>query len=135
VTVFGPISWDGTIDDAVALLQPLVAAQPPFVMSLEGVSTFLPDSPTCFVVVRTPGPFVDLHDAIARRFPSKEVWPYVPHATISEYLSVEDTAALVRTLEASAPCYEYRVDRLTLLRQTKGGVWEPAWVLPLHGSE
>jgi len=131
VTVAAPIEWPGDMEAAAQVLRSLLAGEPPFTLTVDGVGTFLPKSPTCFAVVEPRARLEELHDRIVDVLGSKERWPFAPHATISEYLSPKDTQELVDELARQPLHFTSRVDHLSLLKQVKGGRWQAFHDLPL----
>jgi 2'-5' RNA ligase len=131
VTIAGPVLWEGTVDSAAERLQDIFRPQSAFELVVDGISTFLPDSPTCFAVVGPRDYLSVLHDLIVTQLSVKERWPYVPHATISEFLAPEETAAVAAELQSAPLHFACPVDALSLVKQVKGGRWEEHYRLPL----
>ena len=134
VTLAAPIEWNGTTADAADVLTELLRSEQAFELTVDGVGTFLPASPTCFAVVGPRARLTALHDLIVAHLGSKERWPFVPHATICEYLTPERTAEVVKKLQPMPLHFQCHVDSVSLLRQVKGTRWQPIHELPLGGT-
>jgi 2'-5' RNA ligase len=134
VTVAAPIEWPEDMEAAANRLRSLLADEPPFTLTVNGVGTFLPDSPTCFAAVSPRERLTQIHDRIVEVLGSKERWPFKPHSTLTEYLSPDRTREVVVELSATRLHFECPVDHLSLLKQVKGGRWQPFFDLPLLGA-
>ena len=106
----------------------------PFDLVAGPVSTFLPVTATCFACIEPREPITALHDLGATALGAKDPFPYVPHATITEYLTVGETLRVTHQLAAEPFILTCRVNRLWLLRQFEGGRWEAEIDLPLGGA-
>lgn len=111
---------------ALAVLRAAAEATSPFSLPLGPPVTFLPDSPTLHLAVPADGdaPVRALRERVFVDPLSRSLtWPFVPHVTLA------DEAAPGRIAAAAVALAGYRVevgfDRVHLLREGPGRIWEP----------
>lgn len=132
LTLVPPVNVrEDRLGEALAVLRSAAAATRPLALSLGPPATFLPDNPVLYLAV---GGDLDgmrrLRDAVfADPLERPLTWPWVPHVTVA------DEAAPERIASALAALADYRVDvrvdRVHLLREGPGRVWEPIADAPL----
>ncbi len=133
LTLVPPVNVaEGRLPEALGVLRRAAAATRPFGVELGPPRTFLPDSPVLYLAVE--GDVADVHalrgrvlrDPLARTIS----WPFVPHVTLAESASPEVIEAAVAALGRYRA--EVRFDRVHLLRESAGRVWEPIAEAPLR---
>ena len=114
------------LEEALAVLRAAGAAAEPFSLSLGPPATFLPDTPVLHLAVGGEG-FDELQLLRERVFrpplARPLTWPFVPHVTLADEARPERIAAAVEALAHYR--VEARFDRVHLLREGQGRVWEP----------
>ena len=117
---------DEQLDDALDVLRAAAAATAPFGVTLGPPASFLPDSPVLYLPLDDRG--TEAVGAIRERvfrapLARPLTWPFVPHVTIADEMDPDRIPAAVEALR------DYRVDvsfdRVHLLRESPGRVWEP----------
>jgi 2'-5' RNA ligase len=126
LTLVPPVNVrEDRLGDALAVLRSAAAATRPLVLTLGPPATFLPDNPVLYLTVGgDTGGLRRLRDAVfAEPLARPLTWPWVPHVTVA------DEAEPARLDAALAALADYRVDvrvdRVHLLREGPGRVWEP----------
>lgn len=123
VTLVPPVNVrEDRLGGALAVLRRAASATRPFRVTLGPPATFLPDSPTLYLQVE--GDVQALRDRVfVEPLARPLTWPFVPHVTLADEASPERIAGAVAALA------DYRVDvtfdRLHLLREGPGRIWEP----------
>jgi 2'-5' RNA ligase len=117
LTILPPRTLQGTEREAIQLLERICGEVEPFEVSLGGVDTFIPVTPTVFVRVDASASRMhDLHGKLnTEALAFHEEWPYSPHMTIAK-LTGEQAAqhALVTARQRWA---EYSGSRRVLLEK------------------
>jgi 2'-5' RNA ligase/ribosomal protein S18 acetylase RimI-like enzyme len=113
------------LDDALAVLRAAAGASRPIEARLGPPTTFLPDNPVLYLPLEAGAAAVAalrqrvFQDPLARPL----TWPFVPHVTVA------DEADPVRIAAAQVALCDYRAEvtfeRVHLLREGPGRVWEP----------
>lgn len=129
ITLVPPVNVQkDRLSDALAVLRAAAVATRPLTLTLGPVASFLPVNPVLYLGVGGEGGDTGglraLRDAVfAAPLARPLTWPWVPHVTLA------DEAAPNRIAAALAALCDYRVearfDRLHLLREGPGRVWEP----------
>jgi len=135
VTFAGP--WDGEepVSSIEAELVSVADELEPFELTITEVRSFLPTTPTCYLEVEPEKQLVALHDALVRRLGWRDSFPYVPHVTIAEYLSEEETAGVVEQLRRLELCVHDQVRKLRLVEKVSEGRWVVAKEVPIGRAE
>ena len=114
------------MSEALAVLRAAAEDTEPFSVELGPPGTFLPDTPVLHLAVQGEGvgELRALRDRVFRDPLARSLtWPFVPHVTLADEATPERIAAALEVLA------DYRVDvrfdRLHLLREGRGRVWEP----------
>ena len=115
---------EGDLGRAVALLERAAAEAVPFLIELDGASTFLPGSPVAYLVVRQGGPALAHLDAAFKAPPlDRRTHPFHPHVTIAQDLPADRIEAAAGELAGFRAAFPVR--ELALLREDRGKVWRP----------
>lgn len=133
LTLVPPVNVaEARLDDASAVVRDAAAVTPPIRVELGPPGTFLPDNPVLFLDV---GGDVEPIHALRQRVMREPLarasaWPFVPHVTLADEASPDAIeAALVALAHYRA---DVGFDRLHLLREGRGRVWEPIAEAPLR---
>ncbi len=129
ITILPPRTLRGSESEALESLETICRSFPPFEVELGDVETFLPITPTVFILVaRAAYRMRELHDQLnAGALWHEEQWPYMPHLTICKL--DEDQRALAAMEIARQRWAEYRdsrsihLDELTFVRQADTHSW------------
>lgn len=111
--------------EALARLRAAAGATRSFSLELGPPATFLPDNPVLYLAVSHEGsPLAGLRDRVFTPPLARTLtWPWVPHVTVADGADPARIAAAVVALA------DYRatitVDRVHLLQEGPGRVWEP----------
>ncbi|MDP9069767.1 MAG: GNAT family N-acetyltransferase [Actinomycetota bacterium] len=110
---------------ALAVLREAAAATRPFSLLLGPPDTFLPHSPVVYLRVGGDGGAVgDLRDRVFREPLARSLtWPFVPHVTLADEAAPARIEAALTALDRYG--VEASFDRVHLLRELPGRVWEP----------
>ncbi len=133
LTLVPPVNVaEARLCDALAVFRRAAAATRPLNLELGPPRTFLPDNPVLYLAV--DGDVAEVHalrervlrDPLAR----STSWPFVPHVTVADSASPEVIEAAVVALGRYRA--HVRIDRVHLLREGAGRVWEPIAEAPLR---
>jgi 2'-5' RNA ligase len=117
LTILPPRQLRGTENAALQVLERICGEEQPFEVSLGGVGTFLPATPT--VLIRIDGSaqrMRDLHQKLnTEELRYSEEWPYIPHLTIAKMGAEQDVHAAFET--ARQRWQEYSGSRRILLEK------------------
>ena len=111
--------------DALAVLRSAAAATRPLELSLGPPATFLPDTPVLYLGVGgdTAG-LRSLRDSLSADPLARPLTrPWVPHVTVADEAEPDRIAAGLVALAGYG--VDVRIDRVHLLREGPGRVWEP----------
>lgn len=125
LTLVPPVNVrEDRMGDALAVLRRAAAATRPLALALGPPATFLPDNPVVYLAVGGDlGGLRRLRDAVfADPLERALTWPWVPHVTLADEAPPERIAAAVAALGDYR--VEVRVERVHLLREGPGRVWE-----------
>jgi 2'-5' RNA ligase len=122
------------LDAALALMRAVAAGAAPLSLRLGPVATFWPETPVVYLSV---GGDLDalgrLYGALGSGPLTRPVTrPFVPHVTLVEDASPEAISGAVAVLGGYEAALE--VDRVHLLEQVPGPVWQPLADAPLGGG-
>ncbi|MET0832409.1 MAG: 2'-5' RNA ligase family protein, partial [Actinomycetota bacterium] len=121
------------LDGAAALLERAAAEAVPFLVELDGVATFLPDSPVAYLVVREGGPALAHLDAVLQAPPlDRRTHPFHPHVTIAQDLPADRIEAAAGELAGFRAAFPVR--ELALLREDRDKVWRPLATVTVGAS-
>lgn len=128
LSILPPRRLQGSEQQALASLQKLCGSAVPFEVTLDGVDSFQPVTPTVYLRVQGAAPMLALHDRLnTAELACNEQWPYVPHLTI---VKLADEARVPTVLELSRRRWAgYRgsrcahVTELTFVREGEGNQW------------
>jgi len=132
ITLVPPVNVrEDRLADALAVLRAAAAASRPLALTLGPVATFLPVNPVVYLAVggEAAARLRALRDAVFSEPLARPLtWPWVPHVTLADEAPVDRVSAAVTALAG------YRVeavfDRVHLLREGPGRVWEPIADVP-----
>jgi|SRR3974390_1635140 len=84
LTILPPRQLRGTEAEALQVLERICGNEEPFEVTLGGVETFIPITPTVFIRVdHAAQQMIALHGKLnTEALQFKEEWPYIPHLTI-----------------------------------------------------
>ena len=125
LTLVPPVNVrEDRMGDALAVLRRAASATRPLTLALGPPATFLPDNPVLYLAV---GGDLDglrrLRDAVfADPLERVLTWPWVPHVTLADEAAPDRIAAALAALGDYR--VEVRLDRVHLLREGPGRVWE-----------
>jgi 2'-5' RNA ligase len=131
LTIAGPAETAACLDELTALLSRVAAEWKPFDLTIAGVATFLPVTPTCHLGVEPRERLKSLHDSMVRTLGWTDAFDYVPHVTITEYLHEDLTAQVAEEVEALGIREQHRLSAFTLLEKSAAGRWVPIRTFPL----
>ena len=126
LTLVPPVNVaEGRLSEALAVLRRAAAGTPPLTLQLGPPRTFMPDSPVLYLAV--DGDVEQVHALRGRvlRDPLARTtsWAFVPHVTVADSASPDVIEAALVALARYR--VEVRFDRVHLLREGDGRVWEP----------
>ncbi|MGH9579800.1 MAG: 2'-5' RNA ligase family protein [Terriglobales bacterium] len=129
ITVLPPRRLQGTEAEGIRNLEEVCAGIEPFELTMDGVETFVPATPTVYIRVdHGSGRMQELHRRLnAGVFHCTEQWSYLAHLTI---VKLESDALALHALEHSRRRWEgYRgtrrvlIDQLTFVREGPNNRW------------
>ena len=126
LTLVPPVNVrEDRMGDALAVLRSAAARTRPLTLTLGPPATFLPDNPVLFLAVEgDTAALRALRDTVFAEPLSRPLtWPWVAHVTLADEASPERIAAALAALDGYR--VEARIDRVHLLREGPGRVWEP----------
>ena len=136
LTLLPPRPIDGTESDALQTLERVCGNAEPFEVSLGGMETFIPATPTVYIRVdHAASRMRELHDQLnTQALAFKEEWPYIPHLTIAKMAAEEPAQeALKVACERWAHYAGSRrilLERLTFVREQAPNCWQD--LAPVH---
>ena len=133
LTLVPPVNVaESRLPDALAVVRGAAAATAPMELELGPPASFLPDSPTLFLSVGGDvGAVHGLRDRVMREPLARATsWPFVAHVTIADEAPPEVIEAAISALGRYR--VKVRFDRMHLLREGPGRVWEPIAEAPLR---
>ena len=124
LTLVPPVNVrEGDLAKALAVLSAAAAATVPFAVTLGPPASFLPDSPTLYLPAAGTE-VVELRNRIFVEPLARPLsWPFVPHVTLADDAPPERIRAAVVALGDFR--IAVRFERVHLLREGAGRVWEP----------
>lgn len=122
MSILPPRPLCGPEEEALATLGRLCPELAPVSVTMDGVESFQPVTPTVYLRVETPAPLLDLHDRLnTGALAFTEQWPYVPHLTIVKLADESRLPAVVELARQRWSSYrgsrEARVEALTFVRE------------------
>ncbi len=132
VTVAGPVNVEASEDDICSAVQQTAAGiAASDVVGIGGCGDFLPVTNTAFLTVSAPEVFIATHDKLIEALGWVEEYPFVPHLTVCEYLSRDETMSVCDQLNELSLDLRVRVDSLTVFSKQSGGKWLAIAKFPL----
>jgi 2'-5' RNA ligase len=123
LTILPPRPLQGTEGSALRLLERICGQEEPFEVTLGGVETFIPVTPTVYIRVDGAASRMDeLHRKLnTEALAFQEEWPYIPHLTIvkmSGEQPAQNAYQIARTRWAQyAGSRRILLERLTFVRE------------------
>jgi len=122
LSILPPRLLQGSEEEALTTLERLCDGVAPFQVTLDGVDSFRPITPTVFLRVETAAPMHQLHDRLnTAALAANEQWSYTPHLTI---VKLADEGRLLAAQELARKRWEAyrgprrtRVEELTFVRE------------------
>jgi 2'-5' RNA ligase len=140
VTILPPRCLQGGELSAVETLEDICSQVEPFEVTLGGVETFIPVTPTVFIrVVHAAYRLNELHDRLNKQaLAAEEQWPFMPHLTIVK-LSNEQLAQQAYIVSRDrwaqfAGSRHIPVNELTFVREQEQNCWVDLAGVPLGRS-
>ena len=139
VTILPPRCLNGTEETALETLAQICATVEPFEVSLGGVESFIPVTPTVFIRLEETEKICELHDRLnAGVFLGEEEWEYVPHLTIVKLATDPQAEAALELSRQRWQRYhgprQITVDELTFVREGPQDHWVDVAPIPLGRS-
>jgi 2'-5' RNA ligase len=136
LTLLPPRCLSGSEDAAHEALEQICSAVEPFEVSMNGVESFVPVTPTVYIQVQETTKMRELHDRLnSGVFQCEEQWQYRPHLTIVKLASDEQAQAAFETSRQRWGSYrgprEITVDELTFVREGPNNRWIDLAPVPL----
>ena len=132
VTLVPPVNVaEDRVDEARRVVRAAAAARAPLTLELGPPATFLPDNPVLYLAIGGGAEaLVALRDAVfVEPLARSLTWPFVPHVTVADGIESDRITAAMSALT------DYRItltlDRVHLLEEGSGRVWDPIDAFPL----
>ncbi len=139
LTLLPPRLLRGTESAAVRDLEEMCATAEPFEVTMDGVESFVPVTPTVYIRVDSGSQHMhDLHQHLnSGVFQFDEQWPYHPHLTIvklaSDHLVPQAVEFSRRRWQLYRATRRILVDQLTFVREGENNCWVDLAPVPLGG--
>jgi len=122
MSILPPRPLRGSEEQALATLGRLCESVAPFAVSMDGVESFLPVTPTVYLRVETPSLMNALHDRLnTEALACTEQWPYVSHLTIVKLADESRVPGVLELARERWSAYrgsrQARVEELTFVRE------------------
>jgi 2'-5' RNA ligase len=140
LTILPPRPLQGTERAALQVLERICGAAEPFEVSLGGVATFLPNTPTVFIGVDGAAPrMCELHSRLnTEALAFTEEWPYIPHLTIAKMGAEHAAQQAFETARERWSHYAgtrcILLEKLTFVREDAQHCWLDLAPVPLGRS-
>jgi 2'-5' RNA ligase len=140
LTLLPPRPLQGTESAALQVLAGICGQVEPFEVTLGGVESFAPTTPTVYIRVAHAATRVcDLHGQLnTHALAHVEEWPYIPHVTIAKMPSepaAEHALQIARERwQEYAGSRRILLDRLTFVREDAVNCWVDLAPVPLGGT-
>jgi 2'-5' RNA ligase len=140
LTILPPRFLQGTESSALQTLDRICGQEEPFQVTLGGVETFIPRTPTVFIRVDAAATqLCALHSKLnVEALQSQEEWPYSPHLTIAKMTDEKQAQAAFEIAQRRWNAYDgirrVLVNRLTFVREDAQNCWIDLAPIPLGRS-
>jgi 2'-5' RNA ligase len=130
LTLLPPRPIVGTENAALQILERVCGNAEPFEVSLGGMETFIPVTPTVYIRVdHAASRMRDLHDQLnTQGLACNEEWPYIPHLTIAKMPGqqpAQDALKIARERWAQyAGSRSILLEKLTFVREQAPNCWQ-----------
>ena len=124
VTLAGPVTTKQPLTEVASVLAAVVEESLPFDVTVSGLRSFQPKSQTSYLGIAPVEKLAGVHDALIARLGWQERFEYLPHVTITEYLSAEETSAAASEMGDLDFRLVHHVRALTLVEKDEDGVWQ-----------
>jgi 2'-5' RNA ligase len=140
LTLLPPRPLRGTENEALQVLARICGRAQPFEVTLGGMDSFAPTTPTVYIRVAYGAMrMCELHEQLnTQALEYVEEWAYIPHLTIAKMPSEAAAVEALRT--AGERWEEYKgsrlvlLDRLTFVREDSPSCWIDLAPVPLGGT-
>jgi 2'-5' RNA ligase len=129
LTILPPRPLQGTESQALQEIECICGGAEPFEVTLDGVETFVPVTPTVYLrVAHAASRLRELHDQLnTQSLAFVEQWSYLPHVTIAKMAAepaAEEAFRVARERWASyADSRRILLERLTFVREDEQNCW------------
>ena len=137
LTLLPPRPLQGTENAALQVLAEVCGQVEPFEVTLGGMESFIPTTPTVYIrVAHAASMLGELHDRLnTRALAFVEEWPYIPHVTIAKMPSEQAAEQALEVARERWRRYSGRrrilLDRLTFVREDAQNCWVDLAPVPL----
>jgi len=129
LTILPPRPLRGTESQALQEIERICGEAEPFEVTLDGVETFIPATPTVYLrVAHAASRLRELHDQLNTQSLSfVEEWSYLPHVTIAKMAAEPAAQEAFRTAQERWAKYlgsrRIMLERLTFVREESPNCW------------
>jgi 2'-5' RNA ligase len=140
LTLLPPRPLQGTENAALQVLAGICGQAEPFEVTLDGMESFAPTTPTVYIrVAHAASRLCELHDQLnTQALAFIEEWPYIPHLTIAKMpgeQAAEEALEIARERwQQYGGSRRILVDRLTFVREESLNCWVDLAPVPLGGT-
>jgi len=140
LTILPPRPIQGTENAALQMLARICGQTEPFEVTLDGMESFVPTTPTVYVrVAHDASRLRELHDQLnTQTLAFAEEWPYTPHLTIVKMPTEREAEQALEIARERWRQYTgtHRIllDRLTFVREDAQNCWVDLAPVPLGGT-
>ncbi len=140
LTILPPRPIQGTENAALQMLARICGETEPFEVTLDGMESFVPTTPTVYVrVAHDASRLRELHDQLNTQILAfAEEWPYTPHLTIVKMPTEREAEQALEIARERWRQYSgtHRIllDRLTFVREEAQNCWVDLAPVPLGGT-
>jgi 2'-5' RNA ligase len=140
LTLLPPRLLSGSEGEALSVLAGVCGQTTPFEVTLGGMESFVPTTPTVYIrVAHGSSRMQELHDRLNTDVLAfAEEWPYIPHLTIAKMPTEAAPEQALKTArmywEKYSDTRRILLDRLTFVREESLNCWVDLAPVPLGGN-